>query len=36
VLTIPVKHALAAVMRKIKQLTARGTTSVGQVSEYLT
>jgi RNA-directed DNA polymerase len=28
VLTIPAKHALAAVMRKIKQLTGRGTTSL--------
>jgi RNA-directed DNA polymerase len=28
VLTIPAKHALASVMRKIKQLTARGTTSL--------
>jgi RNA-directed DNA polymerase len=28
VLTIPAKHTLASVMRKIKQLTARGTTSL--------
>ena len=28
VLTIPAKHALASVMHKIKQLTARGTTSL--------